>query len=164
MEPIELSIVSSNKSVGSQSRVYSLASLLSSQPDQGRLGAYVKENLDFSDLLSLFCDLSQDTRGAILTGSTDATRSPSSISHADIYNFICNSFDIGRFGIRANDRVGVLLPDGPALGLCIMSTMTYCCCAPMNPNSTIDELRTDLARIRAVGKTCRPSATFRSHI
>lgn len=40
----------------------------------------------------------------------------------------------GRFGLKRGDRVGVVLPNGPEAGVCLMAVSTYATCAPINNN------------------------------
>lgn len=78
------------------------------------LGAHMQRSLRFSSMVEL---LSGSPSNAIIPADN---RPP--LSHQQLQEFVQN-FDLGRFGITVNDRVGVLLPDGPELGVCILAVM-----------------------------------------
>lgn len=56
-----------------------------------------------------------------------------------------------KFGISKSDRVALLLPDGPRLGVCLLAPLSHCSCAPMNPNSSIMELEVAFSRLGIKG-------------
>lgn len=128
MEPIALSHKPSRPETD-HSRVFILSHELSKQLDQHQpLAATVKKRLRFTSLLDLLSDFVHHTsRHAILSpvpsDSQLSTPFARGISHYEIYDFVKN-FELWRYGIRGNDRVGVLIPDGPELGLCMFAVMT----------------------------------------
>ncbi|KAI8337529.1 hypothetical protein BC941DRAFT_352853 [Chlamydoabsidia padenii] len=65
-----------------------------------------------------------------------------------MHSFILNSFDLTQFNLTRGSRVAVCLPQGPSLGLCIISVMAYCACAPSNDSLTPEELLQDFKNMR----------------
>lgn len=51
-------------------------------------------------------------------------------------------------GLGKEDRVALLLPDGPKRALGFLATPTICVCAPRNPLSTANELDTTLSHLK----------------
>jgi len=52
-----------------------------------------------------------------------------------------------KYGLGQNDRVAVVLPNGPHLALCILGVANYCTCVPLNPYAATQELQTDLRAV-----------------
>lgn len=50
-------------------------------------------------------------------------------------------FDLSSYGIYPGDVCSVMLPNGPELGLCLLSCMTVCVCAPINPQGNLSLFR-----------------------
>lgn len=78
------------------------------------LGAHMQRTLRFASMPELLATTRAD---AII-----AADNRPALSHQQLKEFVEN-FDLARFGITVNDRVGVLLPDGPELGVCILAVM-----------------------------------------
>jgi amino acid adenylation domain-containing protein len=51
--------------------------------------------------------------------------------------------------IRQQDRVAIALPNGPELAAAVFATACGATCAPLDPNSTLDELRLHLTNLHA---------------
>ena len=119
-------------------------------------GDNVAKNLKFDSILEL---LSSSSKYALI--GTDDVESPT--THSRLVNFIKNEGDLNRFGLGRGDRIGVLLPLGPHLIVSILTAITYCTCAPINPMSTEEEIKSELKnlRIKAVIVLDDPSS---SHI
>jgi acyl-CoA synthetase (AMP-forming)/AMP-acid ligase II/acyl carrier protein len=58
-------------------------------------------------------------------------------------------------GVGRNDRVAVVLPDGPEAAATIISVAACAVCAPLNPSFTLDEAQRYLAELRAVALLTR---------
>lgn len=85
------------------------------------------------------------------------------LTHERLVDFISNEFNLKKFGISNGDRIGVCLPQGrhqrslllwstnsrtgPELVVCILSTVTYCACVPINPAGTLDEIKFELKNV-----------------
>jgi acyl-CoA synthetase (AMP-forming)/AMP-acid ligase II len=52
-------------------------------------------------------------------------------------------------GLGPNDRIAVVLPNGPEMALTLLATMAVACVAPLNPNYREDEFRFYLDDLRA---------------
>ncbi|CAO3592963.1 unnamed protein product [Absidia cylindrospora] len=104
------------------------------------MGSLVNRTLQFDSLLDFICS-SDDP--AISSPPSSSSPKPSFITHNQLYSFIQKSFNLAQFGLGRGSRVGICLPDGPSLGLCLLSVMTYCTCAPSNANLTPEELLND---------------------
>jgi acyl-CoA synthetase (AMP-forming)/AMP-acid ligase II len=50
----------------------------------------------------------------------------------------------------SDDRVAVLLPNGPEASLCLLACVAYHVCAPLNCNLSPDELRSELTSLACV--------------
>ncbi|KAJ2955650.1 hypothetical protein NQZ79_g8377 [Umbelopsis isabellina] len=112
------------------------------------MGHMVDRYLQFDTFLD-FINVT-NTR-AILRPPTDndsASNNLDHITHAQIHNFLEKTFNLAQFGLTRGNRVGVCLPDGPELGLCLLGVMAYCVCAPSNPNLTGEELLHDFNNMK----------------
>jgi len=58
-------------------------------------------------------------------------------------------------GVGRNDRVTVVLPDGPEAAATIISVAACAVCAPLNPSFTLDEAQRYLAELRAAALLTR---------
>ena len=56
-------------------------------------------------------------------------------------------FDLQQFGINPGDRVGIALPNGPELGILLLSVCARACACPVNPQSTAGEIVQDLGEV-----------------
>ena len=75
-----------------------------------------------------------------------------SLSHAKLYDFISNEFDLAQFGIQKGDSCAILMPTvSPENAVCVLATAAYCCCAPLNPKGTVEELKYELESTKAKG-------------
>ncbi|SAL96550.1 hypothetical protein [Absidia glauca] len=104
------------------------------------MGSLVNRTLQFESLLDF---ISSSDQPAISAPPSSSSPRPTFITHNQLYSFIQKSFNLSQFGLSRGSRVGVCLPDGPSLGLCLLSVMTYCTCAPSNANLTPEELLND---------------------
>ncbi len=55
---------------------------------------------------------------------------------------------LNQFGLRRNDRVAVVLPNGPEMAVAYLAVSAVCTCAPLNPAYSADEMEfylTDLS-------------------
>lgn len=74
-----------------------------------------------------------------------------SITHKQLYDFVAHEFDLAQFGITIGDACAVLLPNSPENAVCVVATSTYCCCAPLNPKGTVEEIEFELTNTNAKG-------------
>mmetsp|Transcript_1799 Transcript_1799/g.2830 ORF Transcript_1799/g.2830 Transcript_1799/m.2830 type:complete len:1652 (-) Transcript_1799:132-5087(-) len=77
----------------------------------------------------------------------EGDRSP--LRHADLRRFLMQSFDLESFGLPPHSRVGILLPNGPELAVCIVSVISRWCAVPINPQSTSTEIESELKGTQA---------------
>ena len=73
------------------------------------------------------------------------------LSHSCLKTFLSTEFDLGKFGISPGSRVGVLIPNGPELAVCLLCLVSRYCAAPINPNITVSEITSELQNTRCVG-------------
>ncbi len=52
-------------------------------------------------------------------------------------------------GIQANNRVAVILPNGPVMAVAFLAVSSFAACAPLNPNYTVDEFEFYLSDLEA---------------
>lgn len=113
-------------------------------PDEA-VGNVVKRCLN----VTTFLDFIQSTeRPAIISTSRETNQSENHLTHTQLQNFIEKSFNLAQFNLWRNDRVAICLPEGPALNLCLLSTMAYCTCVPSNFKLTPDELLNDYTHLK----------------
>ncbi|KAI9207543.1 uncharacterized protein BJ171DRAFT_596561 [Polychytrium aggregatum] len=106
------------------------------------LGIKVQSTLhDVRSMLDLLLDLPKP-----VIVSTDSERE--SLSHSVLRSFV-EFVDFSSFGWSPNTRVGIVLPDGPELGVCLVTVMAYCTSVPINYHMTDDEICTELSRLGA---------------
>lgn len=118
--------------------------VLNQMPDYPINGEYIKEKLQYSSLLDLLPD---DTGSAILPTESDK-REP--LTHSCLRKFIENFDSLAKnYGIAPGDRVGIAMPNGPELGICLLTVCSRACAVPVNPDGTADELRRDLEAVHA---------------
>lgn len=124
-----------------------LSKLNEEYSQQQPLGSYISKELPFESLLQLLPGENDENRPAIYSTALSVL-----YTYKDIRNFVTNQFNLGEFNIQCNDRVGILLPNGIELGLCLLATCCYGTCVPMNSSSTIDEIKHDieLPKIKAL--------------
>ena len=116
-----------------------IAELGSKRHAEGGLSADVVlerlTSIDFQGLPDLLA--STDTPAIISVDS----RKP--CTHRELREFICGlRFDT--FGLGRNDRVAMLLPNGPELAVGFIAVLAYCTCAPLNAANTPAEVETEL--------------------
>ncbi|ORZ14195.1 hypothetical protein BCR42DRAFT_492821 [Absidia repens] len=83
-----------------------------------------------------------------LNASSPLASASSFITYSQMHSFILNSFNLAQFNLRRGARVAVCLPQGPSLGLCLISIMAYCTCAPSNDTLTPEELLHDYKKMQ----------------
>ncbi|KAJ3020615.1 UNVERIFIED_CONTAM: hypothetical protein HDU68_010093 [Siphonaria sp. JEL0065] len=105
------------------------------------LGEQVDALLQFS----YFVDLLQDSDVPAIR-SVD-NRGP--LSHHQLKAFIKDN-ELSTFGINRSSRVGILLPEGPELGSCLVTVMASCCAIPINYHLTDAEV---VAELTILGST-----------
>ena len=129
---------------GSSIHASPMMRVLNQMPDYPINGEYIKEKLQYSSLLDLLPD---DTGSAILPTESDK-REP--LTHSRLRKFI-ESFDYlaKNYSIAPGDRVGIAMPNGPELGICLLTVCSRACAVPLNPNGTADEIRRDLEAVHA---------------
>jgi len=71
------------------------------------------------------------------------------LTHKRLRSFISSEFDLTKCGLPLGARVAVLLPNGPELAVCILSTCSQWCAAPINPTNTWQEIRSELVSTKA---------------
>ncbi|KAJ3246725.1 hypothetical protein HDU78_006260 [Chytriomyces hyalinus] len=77
--------------------------------------------------------------------STDK-RTP--LTHRRLKSFV-HDCSIPLPGLSRSSRVGVLLPEGPELAVCLVALLSHCCVVPMNSHLTAREVAAELAQLRA---------------
>ncbi|KAL0571102.1 hypothetical protein V5O48_010858 [Marasmius crinis-equi] len=75
--------------------------------------------------------------------SSDPSRP--ALTHHDLHKFI-SSFALPR-NLSRNDRVAILLPNGPENAVALLCVSAYHTCAPLNASCTPSELREDVLRL-----------------
>ena len=116
-----------------------LSKLKNEYSEKQSLGSFIFNELQFESILQLLPGKDDENCPAIYSTTLSVL-----YTHKDIKHFITNQFNLGEFNIQCNDRVGVILPNGKELGLCLVATCSYCTCVPMNSSSTIDEIKHDI--------------------
>jgi hypothetical protein len=68
------------------------------------------------------------------------------LTHAQLHEFVESAFPalLRRCGVENSDVVGVSLPNGPELGVCVIACMSWAACAPVNVDLTPEEMMSDL--------------------
>ena len=66
-------------------------------------------------------------------------------------------------GLRANDRIAVVLPNGPEMALVLLAAMSVGCAAPLNPKYREDEFRFYLDDLHAAALLTVAGATPAAH-
>ena len=129
---------------GSSLHASPMMRILNQMPDYPINGEHIKEKLQYSSLLDLLPD---DSGSAILPTESDK-REP--LTHSCLRSFIENFDSLAKdYGIAPGDRVGIAMPNGPELGICLLTVCSRACAVPVNPDGTTDELRRDLEAVHA---------------
>jgi acyl-CoA synthetase (AMP-forming)/AMP-acid ligase II/acyl carrier protein/acetyltransferase-like isoleucine patch superfamily enzyme len=63
--------------------------------------------------------------------------------------FITSEFNLEHFGLPHGSRIGILLPNGPELAVCLVSVISNWCAVPINPQSTVIEIEHELQGTQA---------------
>ncbi|MEY2552577.1 MAG: hypothetical protein QOC57_437 [Ilumatobacteraceae bacterium] len=66
-------------------------------------------------------------------------------------------------GLRANDRIAIVLPNGPEMALVLLAAMSVGCAAPLNPKYREDEFRFYLDDLHAAALLTIDGATPAAH-
>ena len=114
--------------------------VLSTLPEYPILGDQIKDLLQFRCMGDLLPYQSTD----LAVYSTDG-REP--LTHARLARFI-EEFDLALYGIKPGDRVGMALPNGPELGVCLLGVCSKACAVPVNPQSTATEIVQDMSEVK----------------
>lgn len=118
--------------------------VLNRMPEYPIIGEHIKQKLEYSSLI----DLLPDGAGSAVLPTESDKRAP--LTHDRLRNFIENFDSLARdYGIRPGDRVGIAMPNGPELGICLPTICSRACAVPVNPDGTTDELRRDLQAVHA---------------
>jgi acyl-CoA synthetase (AMP-forming)/AMP-acid ligase II len=82
----------------------------------------------------------------------DPTSTRANLTFNTLHSFITTEFDLCQYGLPHGARVGLLLPNGPELAVCLMCVLDSWCAAPMNPTNTAEELLSECksCKVRAV--------------
>ncbi|KAJ3400237.1 hypothetical protein HDU80_007139 [Chytriomyces hyalinus] len=72
----------------------------------------------------------------------------SALTHQRLKSFV-QALSVEEFGLSPSSRVGILLPEGPELGCCIVAMMAVCCVIPINYHLTDSEVVLELQTLRA---------------
>jgi oxalate---CoA ligase len=54
------------------------------------------------------------------------------------------ALQLTRLGVRAGDRLAVVLPNGPEMATAFLAISSVCTCAPLNPSCTVEEFKFSL--------------------
>ena len=111
--------------------------------DEGFLNA--EQMLEELDYFKTLPDLLPSTDDPAIY-SVDLKRKP--LTHARLHSFICEQVRFSDFGIGRNDRVAILLPNGPELAVAFVAVLSYCTCAPLNPASTPQEIKGEVQNVK----------------
>lgn len=125
-------------------------------------GEDVKKMLTFSSLIDI---LPRTSKPALIgCGGAGGGSETRPLTHFRLVEFISNEFNLKKFGLDSKDRVGVCLPQGlfsylfchysfrssgPELVVCLLATVSYCSCIPINPSGTQDEIQFELGNVGA---------------
>jgi len=109
-------------------------------------GDKIRESIQFT---SLFDILPRTPHPALIPPCKGEESGINILSHSRLVEFIENEFNLKRFGLNTGDRVGVCLPQGAELVVCILATVSYCACVPINPSITGDEIKFELHNVQA---------------
>ena len=66
-------------------------------------------------------------------------------------------------GLRANDRIAIVLPNGPEMALVLLAAMSVGCAAPLNPKYREDEFRFYLDDLHAAALITVDGASPAAH-
>lgn len=101
----------------------------------------------FDDLCSTLPVASFGDRCALY--GADGKQRP--ITHTRIRDFVLNEFGptLHEYGFGRDQRIALVLPNGPELALAILATTHWASCVPLNANGAISELEKDLQACRA---------------
>ena len=102
----------------------------------------VLDTVKFTTLLDL---LPSTDKPAVMP--IDGSRQP--ITHARLRTMICDEINFSQFGLGRNDRVAILMPNGPELAVAFIAVLSYCTCAPLNPANTPQEIKGELENVNA---------------
>lgn len=108
------------------------------------VGNVVKRTLQ----IDTFLDFIHLTKNPAIITPTYTGDSTTHLTHNQIHTFIKNKFNLAKFNLWRGDRVAICLPEGPALNLCLISTIAYCTCVPSNSKLTPDELLNDYKKMK----------------
>ena len=134
----------SAESEDSSLRAPPVLQVLNRMPEYPIIGEHIKQKLEYSSLI----DLLPDGAGSAVLPIDSDKRAP--LTHDRLRNFIENFDSLARdYGIRPGDRVGIAMPNGPELGICLPTICSRACAVPVNPDGTTDELRRDLQAVHA---------------
>ncbi|TPX75427.1 hypothetical protein CcCBS67573_g03290 [Chytriomyces confervae] len=100
--------------------------------------------LDTDTTFATLLDLLQDTPLPAIR-SVDGR---SALTHHRLRSFV-ESLSLQEFGLSPSSRVGILLPESPELGCCIVAMMAVCCVIPINYHLTDSEVVLELQTLRA---------------
>ena len=78
----------------------------------------------------------------------NADRAP--VTHEKLKAFVEKDFNLLQFGIPHNQRVAILLPNGPELAVAIVATISHWCAAPINPTNTWQEIKLELQSTKSI--------------
>jgi acyl-CoA synthetase (AMP-forming)/AMP-acid ligase II len=88
----------------------------------------------------------------LLSSSDDvAIIDPSSgrvdLTHSALKSFL-HDFDLVKYGVPSQSRVGLFIPNGPELATALICLLSKWCAAPINPNMTTPEIKTELESMK----------------
>eukprot|EP00804_Cyclotella_cryptica_P003579 CCRYP_002201-RB/>CCRYP_002201-RB protein AED:0.01 eAED:0.01 QI:485/1/1/1/0.85/0.62/8/1917/1082 len=86
---------------------------------------------------------------AVVTPLSGANDVKKILTHARLKQFISTEFDLCQFGLEEGCRVSIIIPNGPELAVAIVSVLSRWCAAPINPNITKEEIRSELLSTKA---------------
>jgi hypothetical protein len=110
--------------------------------EEGHLDAdHVLSVLRFKSMLDL---LPSTDEYAVIAMDGDRKPSRKPCTHRRLRKFVSEEVALHRFGVGRNDRVAILLPNGPELATAFVAVLTYCTCAPLNPANTVLEIKGEL--------------------
>lgn len=72
------------------------------------------------------------------------------LSHSCLKSFVSSEFNLNKFGISGGARIGVLIPNGPELAVCLVALLAGYCAAPINPIVTPTEIKSELENTKCV--------------
>ena len=73
------------------------------------------------------------------------------------------ALQLSRLGIKAGDRVAVVLPNGPEMATAFLAVSSVCACAPLNPGYPYDEFHFSMSDLHVRALVALPGSEAPAH-